>query len=217
MTYQPTGLAERAATFGHHTLTDHEALELYLARSLKQGAKTYADLLLRRFTGLGEVLGADRSALAGIVGAEAAADLKLMHDVHVRALAAPLRRRNVISSWSVLADYVKATLQGASREQFRVIFLDKKNQVIEDRLMAEGTVDHAPVYPREVVRSALERDASAIILVHNHPSGDPNPSSADVAMTAEIVQACKPLRVAVHDHLIVGRDGLASLKALGLM
>ncbi len=107
-------------------------------------------------------------------------------------------------------------MAGASREQFRVLFLDKKNQLISDEVMNEGTVDHAPVYPREVVRRALELAASAVILAHNHPSGDPTPSSADVAMTRQVADAAKALGLTVHDHIVVGRDGVASLKALGL-
>jgi DNA repair protein RadC len=107
-------------------------------------------------------------------------------------------------------------MAGASREQFRVLFLDKKNQLIADEVMNEGTVDHAPVYPREVIRRALELSASSVILAHNHPSGDPTPSRADAEMTREVVEAGKPLRITVHDHIVVGREGVASLKALGL-
>jgi DNA repair protein RadC len=122
----------------------------------------------------------------------------------------------VISSWSALLAYVKTALAHEAREQFRVLFLDKKNQLIADEVMNRGTVDHAPVYPREVMRRALELSASAVILVHNHPSGDPTPSSADIDMTRQIVEAGRSLRIAVHDHLIAARDGVASLKALGL-
>jgi DNA repair protein RadC len=126
-------------------------------------------------------------------------------------------KRPVISSWSALLAYTKAALAHAPREQFRVLFLDKKNQLIADEVMNEGTVDHAPVYPREVARRALELSASAVILVHNHPSGDPTPSAADIDMTRQVVEAGRALRIAVHDHLVVGRDGVASFKALGLI
>ena len=129
----------------------------------------------------------------------------------------PVARRTVITSWSQLLAYVKLALAHEAREQFRVLFLDKKNQLIADEVQNHGTVDHAPVYPREVMRRALELSASAIILVHNHPSGDPTPSSADVDMTRQVVEAGRALRIAVHDHLVVGRDGVASFKALGLM
>jgi DNA repair protein RadC len=125
-------------------------------------------------------------------------------------------KRTVISSWTALLAYVRVALQHERREQFRVLFLDKKNQLIADELMNTGTVDHAPVYPREVMRRALELASSSVILVHNHPSGDPTPSKADIEMTKQVVQAGRPLGVGVHDHLIVGRDGVASLKALGL-
>ena len=123
----------------------------------------------------------------------------------------------MITSWSQLLAYVKLALAHEAREQFRVLFLDKKNQLIADEVQNHGTVDHAPVYPREVMRRALELSASAIILVHNHPSGDPTPSSADVDMTRQVVEAGRALRIAIHDHLVVGRDGVASFKALGLM
>ena len=128
-----------------------------------------------------------------------------------------VRRRPVISSWSALIAYVKVALAHEPREQFRLLFLDKKNQLIADEVMNRGTVDHAPVYPREVARRALELSASALILVHNHPSGDPTPSSADIDMTRQVKSACDVLRIAVHDHLVVGRDGVASFKALGLI
>ena len=125
-------------------------------------------------------------------------------------------KRTVITSWSQLLAYVKVALAHEAREQFRVLFLDKKNQLIADEQLGSGTVDHAPVYPREVARRALELSASSLILLHNHPSGDPSPSAADIDMTRQIVEALKPLRIAVHDHLVVGRDGVASFKALGL-
>lgn len=128
----------------------------------------------------------------------------------------PLRRRTVISSWSALLSYVRIALAHEPREQFRVLFLDRKNQLIADEVMNEGTVDHAPVYPREIVRRSLELSASSVILVHNHPSGDPTPSQADIEMTRQVVEAGRPLRVTVHDHLVVGREGVASFKALGL-
>ncbi|MDP3868386.1 RadC family protein [Phenylobacterium sp.] len=127
-----------------------------------------------------------------------------------------LFKRTVISSTSALSAYVRTALAHEAREQFRALFIDKKNQLIADEVLNHGTVDHAPVYPREVMRRALELSASALILVHNHPSGDPTPSGADVQMTREIVEAGRSLRIAIHDHLVVGRDGVASFKALGL-
>jgi DNA repair protein RadC len=165
------------------------------------------------------VLGADLEALKTVkgVGASVALDLKLLHEATLRVGRAEVAKRPVISSWSALVTYTKAALAHAPREQFRVLFLDKKNQLIADEVMNEGTVDHAPVYPREVVRRALELSASAVILVHNHPSGDPTPSAADIDMTRQVIEAGRTLRIAVHDHLVVGRDGVASFKALGLI
>ena len=129
----------------------------------------------------------------------------------------PVQKRTVISSWTALLAYVRVALAHEPREQFRVLFLDKKNQLIADETMNEGTVDHAPVYPREVMRRALELSASSLILVHNHPSGDPTPSQPDIDMTRQVIEAGRTLRITVHDHLVVGRDGVASFKALGLI
>jgi DNA repair protein RadC len=201
-------------------LPDYELLELFLFRSLPQGdVKPLAKALLERFGGLAAVLAADVEALKTVkgVGAAVALDLKLLQEASLRIGRAEVTRRPVISSWSALLAYTKAALAHAPREQFRVLFLDKKNQLIADETMNEGTVDHAPVYPREVARRALELSASAIILVHNHPSGDPTPSAADIDMTRQVVEAGRVLKIAVHDHLVVGREGVASFKALGLI
>jgi DNA repair protein RadC len=141
----------------------------------------------------------------------------LIQETAVRIARGEVHKRCVTSSWSALLAYVRVAMAAESREQFRVLFLDKKNAIILDEVMNRGTVDHAPVYPREVVRRALEVDASALILVHNHPSGDPTPSAADVDMTRQVIEAGRPLRITVHDHIVVGQDGVASLKALGLI
>ena len=140
-----------------------------------------------------------------------------LHEVSRRVAREPAVKRTVISSWTALVAYVRVALQHEPREQFRVLYLDKKNQLILDEILNRGTVDHAPVYPREVVRRALEVSASAIILVHNHPSGDPTPSRPDIQMTKQIVEAARSLGVEVHDHLIVGREGVSSFRQLGLM
>jgi len=212
-------LRERAAAGGLAALPDYELLELFLFRSIpKKDVKPLAKQLLARFGSLAGVLGATPAELTTVkgVGEALALDLTLLHEVSVRAAREAVARRPVISSWSALLAYVKTALAHEPREQFRVLFLDKKNQLMADEVMNEGTVDHAPVYPREVMRRALELSASAVILVHNHPSGDPTPSSADVEMTRQVIEAGRALRIAVHDHLIAARDGVASLKALGL-
>jgi len=213
-------LRERALAGGLSALPDYELLELFLFRSIpKRDVKPLAKQLLARFGSLGGVLGATREELRTVkgVGEAVALDLKLLHEAALRTAKEQVARRPVISSWRALLAYVKTALAHESREQFRILFLDKKNQLIADEVMNRGTVDHAPVYPREVARRALELSASAVILVHNHPSGDPSPSTADVDMTRQVVEAARALRIAVHDHLVVGRDGVASLRALGLM
>src|SRR5207237_548267 len=128
-----------------------------------------------------------------------------------------VKKRPVLSSWNAVLDYCRTAMAFAEKEQLRVLFLDKRNQVIADEVQQTGTVDHTPVYPREVVKRALELSATAIILVHNHPSGDPSPSRADIEMTQAIVEVAKPLGIAVHDHIIVGRDGHASLRGMKLI
>jgi DNA repair protein RadC len=128
-----------------------------------------------------------------------------------------VKRRHVLSLWSAVLDYCRAAMAFAAKEQFRVLFLDKRNQLIADEVQGVGTVDHTPVYPREVVKRALELSATAVILVHNHPGGDPTPSRADIEMTKQIVDIARGLGIAVHDHIIVGRDGHASMKGLKLI
>ena len=213
-------LRDRAAAGGLGALPDYELLELFLFRSIPRGdVKPLAKRLLMRFGSLGGVLGASTAELRTVsgVGEALALDLTLLQEAGLRTAREQVVRRPVISSWHALLAYVKTAMAHETREQFRVLFLDKKNQLIADEVMNRGTVDHAPVYPREVVRRALELSASAVILVHNHPSGDPTPSAADIEMTRQVAAAARPLNIALHDHLVVGRDGVASFKALGLM
>jgi DNA repair protein RadC len=151
------------------------------------------------------------------LGDAAVTELKLVQAAASRLLRGEVKKRPVLSSWSSVLDYCRTAQAFADREQFRVLFLDKRNQLIADELQQVGTVDHTPVYPREVVKRALELSATAIILVHNHPSGDPTPSGADVQMTQQIIAVAQPLGISVHDHIIVGRDGHASLKGLKLV
>lgn len=213
-------LRERARRGGLDLLPDYELLELHLFRTFPRGdVKPVAKALLARFGSLTGALSAPVEALKAVpgVGEQAAIDLKLLHETTVRLCREQVSKRNVISSWSALLGYVRVALSHEPREQFRVLFLDKKNQLIADEQMNQGTVDHAPVYPREVMRRALELSASALILVHNHPSGDPTPSPADIDMTRQIVEAGRSLKISIHDHLVVGREGVASFKALGLI
>ena len=213
-------LRERAANTGVAALPDYELLEMFLFRSRARGdVKPTAKALLARFGNLAGVAGASVAELKTVagVGETTALDLKLLHEAAVRIAKTPVVKRPVISSWSALMAYVRVALAHESREQFRVLFLDKKNQLLADEVMHQGTVDHAPVYPREVMRRALELAASAVILVHNHPSGDPTPSGADIDMTRQVVEAGKALRIGVHDHLVVGREGVASFRSLGLL
>lgn len=212
-------LQERFAAFGVASLDEGDTLALVLDRCLGPGADTVAaaDALMARFGGIGRVLGAAEGDLARVIGAAAARQLGLLHALLLRALEYPLRQRPVLTSTEAVRTYLRARLAALPREAFHVLFLDKKNQLIADERMAEGTVDHAPVYPREVVRRALELSASAIVLAHNHPSGDPAPSCADIDMTQQVVAAARTLQIVVHDHLVVGGDQVASLRALGLM
>jgi DNA repair protein RadC len=191
----------------------HEADYQLLGRLV--GAPT-AKLLIGRFGGLAAAFGADTREVNRIAGENVADLLGALQEVAVRIARGEVSKRPVISSWSALLAYVRTVMAHEPREAFRVLFLDKKNQLIADKELSRGTVDHAPVYPREVITEALYMGASAVILVHNHPSGDPTPSAADVDMTRQVVDAGKALRIAVHDHLVVGRDGVSSFKALGL-
>lgn len=207
-------LAER---FGVDILREVELLQLHLARSGREDALDLAARLIDQFGGLVAVLGADRSALSRHVGPEAALDLKLVRETAVRLAAAVLPTRDLLTSWMQVSVYLKALLRGLPREEFWVLFLDRQNQLLRAERLGIGTVDHAPVYPREVLRRALELNASAMILAHNHPSGDPTPSRPDLDMTKQIIEAAKALAITVHDHVIVGGDTVTSFRAAGLL
>ncbi|WP_199093097.1 DNA repair protein RadC [Bosea sp. ASV33] len=213
-------LRARFQEAGAETLPDYELLELLLFRSIPQrDVKPLAKDLIQRFGSFAEVLGAPASRLTEVkgVGEGVALDLKIVEAALKRMAKGAVGKRPVLSSWSSVLDYCRMAMAFAEREQFRILFLDKKNTLIADEVQQTGTVDHTPVYPREVMRRALELSASAIILVHNHPSGDPTPSGADMRMTRELVDIAKPLGIAIHDHIIVGRDGHASFRSLGLI
>jgi DNA repair protein RadC len=205
---------------GAAALADYELLEMALFRALpRRDTKPIAKALLKRFGSLAEVLAAAPERLKEVegIGDTAVLELKLIRAVAERIAAEAVRKRPVLASWTALLDYCRTAMAYEEREQLRILFLDKKNQLLADEVQQTGTVDHTPVYPREVIRRALELSATALILVHNHPSGDPTPSRADIQMTKTIVEVGKPLGIAVHDHLIIGREGHVSFRGLGLI
>ena len=213
-------LRQRFRKSGADALADYEILEMILYRTIRQAdTKPIAKALLKKFNSLGAVFGASEQLLQEVpgVGSSVSLDLKLLFAASQRILKSEISGRELLGSWDKVLDYCNAAMSFESREQFRILFLDKKNVLIADEVQQIGTVDHTPVYPREVVKRALELAATAIILVHNHPSGDPTPSRADIDMTRTIIETAKPLGITVHDHIIIGRDGHASLKGLQLM
>ena len=201
-------------------MPDYEMLELVLFAAVpRRDTKPLAKALIARFGSFAEVIAAKRERLLEIdgVGEAVANQLKIVEAAAQRLARGKVMGRPALSSWAALLDYCMAAMARSQNEEFRVLFLDRKNVLVADEVQSRGTVDHAPVYPREIVRRALEHGASAIILVHNHPSGDPTPSRADIDMTREIAAAAKALKIAVHDHLVIGRGGHASFKSLGLL
>jgi DNA repair protein RadC len=215
-----TRLRAKFTGAGADALADYELLEMLLFRIIpRRDTKPLAKALIERFGDLAAVLGAPAQRIAEVSGAgEAVAqDLKLIAAVMARAARGEFTQKPIITSWTQLVAYCKMTMAHAPREQFRVLFLDIKNQLIADEVLNEGTINHAPVYPREVARRALELSAASVILVHNHPSGDPKPSQADKEITQDIIRAADAIGVKVHDHLVIGKAGVASLKMLGLM
>jgi DNA repair protein RadC len=213
-------LRTRLRDAGAEALADYELLELILFRALpRRDVKPLAKALLARFGSFAEAIAASPALLAEVdgMGTAAIAEFKIVQASAHRLARGEVKRRPVLSSWSSVLDYCRAAMAFAEREQFRILFLDKRNQLIADEVQQIGTVDHTPVYPREVVKRALELSATAIVLVHNHPSGDPTPSHADIQMTKQIVDVARPLGIEVHDHIIVGKEGHASLKGMRLI
>src|SRR6202163_3439673 len=227
----PNGLAEPAPHFHGHrerlrarflkggsdALADYELLELVLFRAIaRRDVKPLAKDLIKQLGSFSEVVSAPIERLKSIKGLGEAAitELKIVQAAAHQLARGQVQNRPVLSSWSSVLDYCRTAMAFAAKEQLRVLFLDKRNRLIADEVQQEGTVDHTPVYPREVVKRALELSATAVILVHNHPSGDPTPSQADIQMTKEIVSVAQPLGISVHDHIIVGKDGHASLKGM---
>ncbi|MEL6435738.1 MAG: DNA repair protein RadC [Pseudomonadota bacterium] len=213
-------LRKRFASGGAGALADYELLEMLLFRSIPVAdTKPLAKRLLARFKSVGAVLGATPDQLQDVegIGSAVALDLKLVNAVAAEVIKSGINTREVLSTWSAVIAYCTASMAHEPREQFRILFLDKKNALIADEVQHVGTIDHTPVYPREVLRRCIQLDATALILVHNHPSGNPEPSAADIEMTHRIVDALSPLNILVHDHIIIGKNGHASLKGLGLI
>lgn len=213
-------LRERLLEGGTDALPDYELLEflLYSAQP-RRDTKPLAKALLKRFGGLANVLGADRAALKSVTGMGDAsvAALLAVRAAAARFLRGAVAERDIVSSWQALIDYCAAQAGFAETEQFRLLFLDRKNALIADERQQQGTVDHTPVYPREVVKRALELGASALIMVHNHPSGDTTPSKADIEMTRAVQKALAAVGIALHDHVVLGRGRHSSFRSLGLM
>ncbi len=213
-------LRERFRNAGADALADYELLELALFRSLpRRDTKPIAKQLLQKFGSLGAVFGAPVARLKEVpgIGDTVAQELKLMRALALRLGKQEVQQGVLLSSWSTVLEYCRTAMAFEEREQFRILFLDKKNRLIADEVQQQGTVDHTPVYPREIVKRALELASTAIILVHNHPSGDPTPSGADIDMTRRIVDVTKPLNIIVHDHIIIAKTGHASFRGLKLL
>jgi DNA repair protein RadC len=213
-------LRERFLFGGQAAMPDYELLELVLFRSLPRcDVKPVAHRLLETFGDINRVLSAPVERLTQVrgVGELVAIDLKIIEAAAHRLSRARVLRTHVVSSWDALLDYCRTTMSHREIEQFRILFLDRKNVLIADEEQAKGTVDHVPVYPREVVKRALELNASALILVHNHPSGDPSPSDSDIAMTRQIETAAQALSITIHDHLIIGKSAEFSFRAAGYL
>jgi len=213
-------LRQRFRDAGTEALSDYELLELLLFRALpRRDVKPLAKSLLEKFGSFAEVVAAPETRLREVKGLGDAGitELKIVQAAASRFLRGAVTKGPVLSSWSSVLDYCRTAQGFADKEQFRVLFLDKRNRLIADEKQQEGTVDHTPVYPREVVKRALELSATAVVLVHNHPGGDPTPSRADVDMTRRVIEIARGLGIEVHDHIIVGRDGHASMKGLKLI
>lgn len=210
----------RLLTAGPDALADHEMLEMLLFLALpRRDTKPIARDLLARFGGFGPVITASAAELRAVegLGDAGVAALKLAQAAALRLLRGDLTARPVLRSWDALLDYLRASLRHEKTEQFRVLFLDARASLIADEVMGRGTINHAPVYPREVARRALELHASTVVLAHNHPSGIAVASRDDIAMTREVIRALQPLGIGLHDHLIVAGDQCVSLRAQGLI
>lgn len=212
-------LRDRFMEAGADALADYELLELILFRAIpRRDVKPDAKQLIKRFGSLADVISADPALLREETGSESVVrELKIVQAAALHLAQSAVLNRPLLSSWSALLEYCHAAMAYEKNEMFRILFLDHKNVLIADETQQMGTVDHTPVYPREVMKRAMNLSASAIILVHNHPSGDPTPSRADIEMTKQIIEAGRPLKIAMHDHIVIGRGKTASFRQLGLI
>jgi DNA repair protein RadC len=213
-------LRARFIEAGDEALADYELLELVLFRSIpRRDVKPLAKALIKKFGSFAEVITArpDRLRETSELGEGAISDFKVVEAAARRLARESVQKRPVMASFKDVIDYCRSAMAYSDREEFRVLFLDKRNAILADEVMSKGTVDHTPVYPREIVRRALELGSTALILAHNHPSGDPTPSTADIRMTEEIVSVSSMMGIVVHDHLIIGKHGHASFKGLRLI
>jgi len=205
---------------GADPLPDYELLELVLFRAIpRRDVKPLANALMERFGDFNRVVTAPEARLRDITGVGDAViiELKIIEAAAHRMARSKIMQQHVVSSWDALLDYCHTVMAHRETEQFRVLYLDRKNVIIADEEQAKGTVDHVPVYPREVAKRALELNASALILVHNHPSGDPTPSQADIDMTGQVLAACSALGMTLHDHLIIGKSTELSFRSEGYL
>lgn len=213
-------LRERFMDAGEAALADYEMLELLLFRAIaRRDVKPLAKALITRFGSFAETVAARPERLREVDGLSEAAivEIKLVEAAAKRLARGALQKRPVLSSFMEVLDYCRTAMAFAEREEFRILFLDKRNALIADEVQGIGTIDHTPVYPREIVRRALELGSSALILAHNHPSGDPTPSAVDIRMTKDIAAIAQPFGITVHDHLVVGRHGHSSFRGLKLI
>lgn len=213
-------LRRRLFEGGPDALLDHELVEYLLALAIpRRDTKPLAKQLLKEFGGFGALMTADAEAIArvGGIGETAVAALKTAHAAALRLLKDEIRERPILGSWQALLDYLRADMAHEGIERVRILFLNAKNVLIRDEPMWEGSVDESAVHIREVMRRALDLHASALIIVHNHPSGDPAPSQQDIRLTRDLAEAGRHLNVTLHDHIIIGANGHASLRAMGLI
>jgi DNA repair protein RadC len=213
-------LRDRFNEGGPSALPDYELLEMVLFRAIKRGdTKPIAKALMARFGTFAEVISAQPERLMEVkgVGPAVATELKLIQAAALRLTRGAVLNRPILSSWTHIVEYCRAAMAFNEIESFRLLFVDKRNQLIADEVQQTGSVDHTPVYAREVIKRALELSATAIVMVHNHPSGDPTPSMADIEMTKKVIAAGQPLGILVQDHIIIGRKGHVSFRSMQLI